>query len=53
MLECQSLWAQQGALKIPTSPALSNTSTLFSQLSIASDATVVAPRLISDFERVY
>jgi hypothetical protein len=53
MLECQSLWAQQGALKTPTSPALSDASTLFSQLSIASDATVVASHLISDFERVH
>ena len=53
MLECQSLWAQQVAFKIPTSPALSDASTPFSQLSIASDATVVAPCLISDFERVH
>lgn len=53
MLECQSLSAQQEALKTPTSPALSDASTLFSQLSIASDATVVAPHLITEFERVH
>ena len=53
MLECQSLWAQQEALKTPTSPTLSDASTLFSQRSIALDATVVAPHLISDFERVH
>ncbi|KAF9218701.1 hypothetical protein BS17DRAFT_719790, partial [Gyrodon lividus] len=53
MLECQSLSAQQEALKHPVSPALSDASTLCSQLSITSDATVVAPHLISKFEKVH
>lgn len=54
MLECQSLSAQQEALKTPSSPTLSDDPTLLSQLSIASDAfTVVAPHLISEFEKVH
>ena len=54
MLECQNLSAQQEALKPPTSPALSDAPALFSQLSVASDAlAVVAPHLISEFERVH
>jgi hypothetical protein len=53
MLECQNLSAQQETLKPSTSPTLSDAPTLFSQISIASDATVVAPHLISEFERVH
>ena len=51
MLECKSLALQEEELKSPTSPDLSDTPTLMSQLSIASNAsTIVAPALVSPYE---
>ena len=53
MLECQSLSAQQDFLKYPTSPTLSDASTLFSQITIASDATFAPSHLVSEYERTH
>ncbi|KAF9793113.1 hypothetical protein BJ322DRAFT_996293 [Thelephora terrestris] len=52
MLECKNLALQDQGLTSPTSPisTLSDAPTLLSQLSIASDTTVVAPALVSPFE---
>ena len=44
----------QDALKSPSSPTMSDTSTLFSRLSVDTDiSTIVAPHLVSKFERVH
>ncbi len=52
MLECKSLALQDKELTSPTAPTstLSDAPTLLSQLTIASDTTVVPPALVSPFE---
>ncbi|RXW19948.1 hypothetical protein EST38_g5912 [Candolleomyces aberdarensis] len=54
MLECQKISAEKNANSPYSSPALSDAPTMSSQPSTASTAsTVVAPHLISEFERVH
>ena len=53
MLESQGLSAQQEALKIPTSPTLSDPSRPTSQPGTSSGAKPAPPQLISEFERVH
>jgi hypothetical protein len=51
MLQCQNNWGNRDLLASPTSSTLSETSTIFSKLSIASDATAVSPYVVSEYER--
>ncbi|KAJ2927242.1 hypothetical protein H1R20_g9853, partial [Candolleomyces eurysporus] len=54
MLECQKISTENDALNPPSLPPLGDAPTMSSQLNIASGAhTVVAPHLISEFERVH
>lgn len=57
MLECQNNSANQGAPPDPTSPTLSDTtlvdnSASFSKISLFSDASIVDPYFVSEYERI-
>jgi len=52
MLECQNICGLRKVLDSPTSPTLSDASTIFPKLSITSDATIVGPHGVSEYERI-